>query len=57
MNDLVQKLEDITTGKMLTTIVIDDPAGKLPGYFYNMLFYTLFMLSSDTRWAIACGHN
>ena len=36
MNDLVQKLEDITTGKMLTTIVIDDPAGN--GNQINGLF-------------------
>lgn len=34
MTDLVQKLEDITTGKMLTTLIINDPAGN--SYIQNL---------------------
>lgn len=34
MNDLIQRLEDITSGKLLTTLVIDDPAGN--SYIQNL---------------------
>jgi len=34
MNALVQRLDDITSGKLLTTIIVDDPAGN--SYIQNL---------------------